>query len=610
MDKKQVFISYKAEEFEQADWVRSTLENNGISCWMAPMCIPGGSSYAVEIPQAIRECKVFVLILSEKCQLSKWVPRELDQAINEGKLIMPFMLEDCDLKDDFNFYLTNVQRYKAYESKAATISKMISEIKAVLGEDSPAELSDEKTQSDETPIENIPSTESITARPKSAATAKPKVKKQPKAKVKKAPIKKIVSLLSALLILFALIITVNLLDHITIGGVRFSKSDGHIDLNGAEITREDIEKLGKFKRIYAIEFTDCRILASDLSGIASDKICSLTLSGCNLTKAQLESIDFKIMSNLDTLNLSKNPELDSINLLKDINPELFNLYIDKNNIDSLEGIPVFEKLEVLSVSGNSLESLKGIESFIHLKKIYASENKLTSLSGLENTTLLETVDFSFNSLTDISLLERSAENLRKVYLQSNLISELSPLKTCFMINYLNLDTNKLASLADLEALDWLVAFSAADNQISSLEGLSGTKELEYINLSGNRLTDVRSLTFADKYITARFDNNSITNIELPQECYYRYLFLHNNPLSIATSIYGCEGSVFTLKYADGIEFESLADAFASVYVTDCPQDKKVAVEESLGIRGNFNSDEISQALIPESLISEINSWNY
>ena len=66
---------------------------------MAPACIPGGSSYAVEIPQAIRECKVFVLILSEKSQLSKWVPRELDQAINAGKTVMPFMLENCSLKD-------------------------------------------------------------------------------------------------------------------------------------------------------------------------------------------------------------------------------------------------------------------------------------------------------------------------------------------------------------------------------------------------------------------------------------------------------------------------------------------------------------------------------
>ncbi len=130
---KDVFISYKAEEFDEANWVKSTLETNGISCWMAPSCIPGGSSYAVEIPQAIREAKVFVLILSDKAQESKWVSREVDLAINEGKIVLPFMLENCKLKDDFNFYLTNVQRYAAFENKMAAMEKMINEIKALIG---------------------------------------------------------------------------------------------------------------------------------------------------------------------------------------------------------------------------------------------------------------------------------------------------------------------------------------------------------------------------------------------------------------------------------------------------------------------------------------------
>ena len=134
---KDVFISYKAEELEEASWVRSVLESNGISCWMAPKSIPGGSSYAAEIPQAIRGAKVFVLILSERSQGSQWVSRELDTALNQGKVVMPFMLENCALRDDFNFYLTNVQRYAAYENKAAAMEKMVREIRALLGE--PAE---------------------------------------------------------------------------------------------------------------------------------------------------------------------------------------------------------------------------------------------------------------------------------------------------------------------------------------------------------------------------------------------------------------------------------------------------------------------------------------
>ncbi len=130
---KDVFISYKAEEFDEANSVKSILETNGISCWMAPACIPGGSSYAEEIPKAIRQAKVFVLVLSDKAQKSRWVSREVDLAINEGKIVLPFMLENCKLKDDFNFYLTNVQRYAAYENKVAAVEKMIREIKSVIG---------------------------------------------------------------------------------------------------------------------------------------------------------------------------------------------------------------------------------------------------------------------------------------------------------------------------------------------------------------------------------------------------------------------------------------------------------------------------------------------
>ena len=72
---KEVFISYKAEEYNEAMAVKQVLEANGISCWMAPESISGGSNYASEIPRAIRECTVFVLILSEQAQKSRWVPK-------------------------------------------------------------------------------------------------------------------------------------------------------------------------------------------------------------------------------------------------------------------------------------------------------------------------------------------------------------------------------------------------------------------------------------------------------------------------------------------------------------------------------------------------------
>lgn len=127
-----VFISYKSEDYEQADWLRKVLETNGISCWMAPASIPGGSSYAKEIPVAIEHCKVMVLVLTERCQDSVWVPKELSSALSAKKTVMPFVLEDCALTDDFNFFLSNVQRYEAYQNKVTAAEQMMRDIRALL----------------------------------------------------------------------------------------------------------------------------------------------------------------------------------------------------------------------------------------------------------------------------------------------------------------------------------------------------------------------------------------------------------------------------------------------------------------------------------------------
>lgn len=130
---KDVFISYKAEEFRQADQVRTALECRGIRCWMAPDSIPGGTSYATEIPKAIRECPVFVLILSAKAMESMWVPKEVDQAINCKKTILPFMIENCALTDAFRFYLSDVQCYMAFQDKNEALDKLVERIHSILG---------------------------------------------------------------------------------------------------------------------------------------------------------------------------------------------------------------------------------------------------------------------------------------------------------------------------------------------------------------------------------------------------------------------------------------------------------------------------------------------
>ena len=93
-----VFLSYKFEEKAEALAVKRALESAGLTCWMAPESISGGSSYADEIDGAIRGCSAFVLILSERAQSSPWIKKEIDVALNAGKLVLPFLIEEVRLR--------------------------------------------------------------------------------------------------------------------------------------------------------------------------------------------------------------------------------------------------------------------------------------------------------------------------------------------------------------------------------------------------------------------------------------------------------------------------------------------------------------------------------
>ena len=51
---KEIFISYSSADIEQATTVRTVLEKNSLSCWMAPRDIPGAAR-AVAVDQGSDE---------------------------------------------------------------------------------------------------------------------------------------------------------------------------------------------------------------------------------------------------------------------------------------------------------------------------------------------------------------------------------------------------------------------------------------------------------------------------------------------------------------------------------------------------------------------------
>lgn len=140
MSRADVFISYKSEEEPVARHIREVLEANGISCWMAPDSIPVGSNYMKQIPEAIENCRAMIVVISKKSQQSVWVKNEFSEAISKNKLIIPYVIQDCELEDEFAFSMSTMQQVFAWKDEEQALKKIVHDIREALGEDNSAKV--------------------------------------------------------------------------------------------------------------------------------------------------------------------------------------------------------------------------------------------------------------------------------------------------------------------------------------------------------------------------------------------------------------------------------------------------------------------------------------
>jgi hypothetical protein len=101
----QVFVSYSSADREVADKARDYLQANGVTCWMAPHDIVGGSDWAAAIIEAIDSSRALLLVLSERSNRSAEVKREVGRASQRGVPIVPFFIEQVALSKHMEYYL-------------------------------------------------------------------------------------------------------------------------------------------------------------------------------------------------------------------------------------------------------------------------------------------------------------------------------------------------------------------------------------------------------------------------------------------------------------------------------------------------------------------------
>jgi serine/threonine-protein kinase len=91
------FISYSRTNKEFATKLAKGLRSAGYPIWFDLMDILTGSRWDDEVEKALRECSIFMIILTPASIASENVKDEIGYAIDHGKRILPILLEQCDV---------------------------------------------------------------------------------------------------------------------------------------------------------------------------------------------------------------------------------------------------------------------------------------------------------------------------------------------------------------------------------------------------------------------------------------------------------------------------------------------------------------------------------
>lgn len=166
--------------------------------------------------------------------------------------------------------------------------------------------------------------------------------------------------------------------------------------------------------------------------------------------------------------------------------KLASLELDKNQIDSLEGVQRNFEVQSLVLTDNNLQSLKGLEAFSNLGYLYCDRNELQDLSGLEkHKSSLKIFQASSNKLKKIPSGILESVELVNLHLGSNSIQEIPDLKKLQNLEYLNLSYNDIANADQIASLSALTTLDLSKNQIRHLDFLKPLQKLVSVRVKQN-----------------------------------------------------------------------------------------------------------------------------
>lgn len=102
-----VFVSYCTRDKPVADAIVSRLEQGGIRCWVAPRDVIPGMVWGEAIVEAIETSRLMVVILSGEANESRQVIHEVERAVANDVVVVPFRIDAIEPSRALSYYLAS-----------------------------------------------------------------------------------------------------------------------------------------------------------------------------------------------------------------------------------------------------------------------------------------------------------------------------------------------------------------------------------------------------------------------------------------------------------------------------------------------------------------------
>ena len=132
---KPVFVSFCSADKDCVKDLVDRIVRNGFDCWCSLHDVPPGDDYAVLIPKAIKESRLLLLVASKAAYASKDCEKEVKLANDNGKLIVPYRIEDVKPGGAMEYHLASVQHVDGFgdeEQRDAGFRNLLATIERIV----------------------------------------------------------------------------------------------------------------------------------------------------------------------------------------------------------------------------------------------------------------------------------------------------------------------------------------------------------------------------------------------------------------------------------------------------------------------------------------------